>query len=109
MSVAEITQDTEREALPQIESAQQDLPAETLEKIEEQRQFETLPFKDERDVVDAVLMGGPVALAVKRFGDDDWEDVRSEFLGSVAEYRQGDGSYAVPGEFVTVSGVRPLE
>ena len=27
--------------------------------------------------------GGPVALAVKRFGDDDWKAVRQEFLASV--------------------------
>lgn len=79
-----------------------------LEKIEEHRQFETLSFKVEKDVVDAVLMGGPVALAVKRFSRDNWEEVRREFLASVAAYRQDDGSYAVPGEFVTVSGVRPL-
>lgn len=80
-----------------------------LQKIAEHRHFETLFFKDEEDLVDAVLMGGPVALAVKRFSDDVWADVVNEFLESVAAYRKGDGSYSIPGEFVTVSGVRPVE
>ena len=80
-----------------------------LQKIGEHRHFETLFFEDEEDVVDAALMGGPVALAVKRFSDDVWADVVNEFLESVATYRQRDGSYSIPGEFVTVSGVRPVE
>ena len=47
-----------------------------------------------------------MALAVKRFGDAVWAEVRQEFLASVAEYRDGEGSYRIPGEFVTVTGVR---
>jgi ubiquinone/menaquinone biosynthesis C-methylase UbiE len=78
-----------------------------LEEIEEHRQFETLIYLSDADVVDAVLLGGPVALAVKRFNDDIWEEVRQEFLSSVAEYRRGDGSYHIAGEFVTVRGGRP--
>ncbi|MFC7051061.1 class I SAM-dependent methyltransferase [Emcibacter nanhaiensis] len=79
-----------------------------LENILEHRQFETLVFQCDKDVVDAVLLGGPVALAVKRFDDQDWNGVRQEFMASVAEYKQSDGSYGIPGEFVTVRGIRPV-
>jgi len=80
-----------------------------LKQVEEHRQFEILTFKSEVDVVDAVLLGGPVALAVKRFDKDVWQEVRQEFLSSVAEYKCSDGSYRIEGEFVTVRGVRPLD
>ncbi len=50
-----------------------------LEQVQEHRQFETLFWRSDKDVVDAVLLGGPVALAVKRFGDDDWDVVRQDF------------------------------
>ena len=80
-----------------------------LIRIRECRHLENLVFKNDEDIVDSVLMGGPVALAVKRFDAEVWGDVRKEFLASVAEYQRDDGSYAVPGEFVTVSGVRALD
>jgi len=80
-----------------------------LEQVQEHRQFETLVYRTDKDVVDAILLGGPVALAVKRFSDEDWEDVQQEFLASVAEYNLGDGSYRIAGEFVTVIGVRPSD
>ncbi|WP_322866375.1 class I SAM-dependent methyltransferase [Aquicoccus sp. G2-2] len=80
-----------------------------LKQVEEHRQFEILTFKSEVDVVDAVLLGGPVALAVKRFDKDVWQEVRQEFLSSVAQYKCSDGSYRIEGEFVTVRGVRPLD
>lgn len=78
-----------------------------VEQVREHRQFETLFWRTDKDVVDAVLLGGPVALAVKRFGDDDWEVVRQDFLASIDTYKLGDGSYRIPGEFVTIRGVRP--
>ena len=79
-----------------------------LEQVEEHRQFEKLIFRNETDVVDAVLLGGPVALAVKRFDKDIWQEVRQEFLSSVSEYKCSDGNYRIEGEFVTVKGFRPL-
>ena len=48
-----------------------------------------------------------MALAVKRFDDQDWNEVCQEFLASVTDYKNIDGSYCIPGEFVTVSGMRP--
>jgi len=77
-----------------------------LENVEEKRQHETLFFRSDSEVVEAVLLGGPVALAVKRFSADIWESVQQEFLLSIANYRQSDGSYRIPGEFVTVKGTR---
>ena len=78
-----------------------------LADITETRQAETLAFPSEEDVIEAVLLGGPVALAVKRFDEATWAEVTDEFLSSVADYRTGDGAYLIPGEFVTVSGLRP--
>ena len=78
-----------------------------LEEVKEHRQFETMIFRDEDDVADAVLMGGPVALAVKRFDESVLGDVKRDFLASVAAFRRDDGSFAIPGEFVTVAGRRP--
>ena len=77
-----------------------------LVQIREHRQYETLDFPSDHHVVEAVLLGGPVALAVKRFGEAVWAEVQQEFLASVAEYRDGDGRYRIPGEFVTMTGVR---
>lgn len=78
-----------------------------LEDIRERRQRETLVFRTEKDLLDAILLGGPVALAVKRFSDQDWEAVVQEFLASVASCRSSDGGYGIPGEFVTATGRRP--
>lgn len=73
--------------------------------IEEQRQSEVLQFASARDLLNAVLLGGPVALAVKRFDEETMRGVSEEFLASVSEYFV-DGRYRIPGEFVTVSGFR---
>ncbi|MGI3168497.1 class I SAM-dependent methyltransferase [Pseudooceanicola sp. C21-150M6] len=78
-----------------------------LEQIQEHRQFERLNFATPAAVLDAVLLGGPVALAIKRFGDQDWHEVSEEFLASVEDYKRCDGGYEIPGEFVTVSAKRP--
>ena len=53
-----------------------------------------------------MLIGGPVALAVKRFTPAILAEVEAEFLASVKDYRMADGAYRIPGEFVTVSGIR---
>jgi SAM-dependent methyltransferase len=77
------------------------------DQIEEQRHFETLVYASAEDVIGAILLGGPVALAAKRFSDDVWDEVKNEFLGSIATFRQDDGSYRIPGEFVTIKGTVP--
>ena len=77
-----------------------------LKDIREVRWFQTLRFENAEDVLTSVLLGGPVALAVKRFSKEIWSEVCDEYLASVADFRLGDGQYDIPGEFVTVSGVR---
>lgn len=74
--------------------------------IDEHRQSKMLEFDSARALLDAVLLGGPVALAVKRFDEATRKQVESEFLESVAEYVD-QRAYRIPGEFVTVSGLRP--
>ena len=74
--------------------------------VGESRQSEVLEFSSDRELLDAVLLGGPVALAMKRFDQETLEAVNKEFLESVSQYADG-GSYRIPGEFATVSGVRP--
>jgi hypothetical protein len=53
-----------------------------------------------------MLLGGPVALAVKRFTPEVMAEVEREFLASVQSHRAADGRYLIPGEFVTVAGRR---
>ncbi len=78
-----------------------------LVQVEEHRQSEILHFEDEAAVLDAVLLGGPVALAVKRFDEDSWNVVCGEFMSSVAAYQTSEGRFQIPGEFVSVSGRTP--
>lgn len=73
--------------------------------LHEERQTELLGFENAAALSDAVILGGPVALAVKRFPSDVFDEVAEQFLRSVSDFRNDDGSFAVPGEFVTVSGI----
>lgn len=70
----------------------------------EHRQQETLEFANEQSLLTAMLIGGPVAMAVKRFDGPTRLAVEREFLASVALHRTTDGRYRIPGEFVTVAG-----
>lgn len=87
-------------------SLRSDFEAAGLADIREHRHREVLVFASERDLLSAMLLGGPVALAVKRFTPDVMAEVEEEFLASVAQHRADDGSYRIPGEFLTVSGRR---
>jgi SAM-dependent methyltransferase len=78
-----------------------------LQGIAEHRQTEVLAFDDETALLSAMLLGGPVALAAKRFTPEVMAEVEREFLASVAAHRREDGSYESPGEFLTVIGRRP--
>lgn len=77
-----------------------------LKDVREHRQQEKLEFRDEKTLLTVMFIGGPVALAVKRFTPQVMAEAQSEFLASVQAYRTGDGRYLIPGEFVTVSGTR---
>lgn len=87
-------------------SLKRDFEQAGLDRIEEHRQREVLEFADERALLSAMLLGGPVALAVKRFTPEVMQEVEAEFLASVQDCRAADGSYRIPGEFVTVVGYR---
>lgn len=87
-------------------SLKRDFEQAGLHGIEEHRQREVLEFPDERSLLSAMLLGGPVALAVKRFTPETMKEVEAEFLDSVRDHRAADGSYRIPGEFVTVAGYR---
>jgi SAM-dependent methyltransferase len=75
-----------------------------LGQIEQTRQAVDMLFPDYGSLLHAQIDGGPVALAAKRFSSETREEVDSAFLASVSAYRQEDGSYKIPGEFVSAIG-----
>ena len=72
----------------------------------EERIDRPLKFEGEREMLGAFFAGGPVALAYSKFSDEAREQVHSEFIGSVGQYRR-NGAYDIPGEFVFVLGRKP--
>jgi len=84
-----------------------DFEAAKLVDIREARQAEVLYFASGTDLTRAIMLGGPVAMAVKRFDEKVLGAVCAEFLASVSTFQSPDGSYSIPGEFVTVSGTVP--
>jgi ubiquinone/menaquinone biosynthesis C-methylase UbiE len=75
-----------------------------LGQIEQTRQAVEMLFPDDGSLLHAQIDGGPVALAAKRFSHETRDKVDSAFLASVSAYRQEDGSYKIPGEFVSAIG-----
>lgn len=76
-----------------------------LKQVRQSRQSVFLSFTDEATLLSAQIDGGAVALAAKRFDEDTRTRVEASFLASVDEYRRPDGSYEIPGEFVTAAGI----
>ena len=72
--------------------------------VEEHRLRSVLSFESEERVLSALIDGGAVALAARRFDDATRRVVDDEFLASVSDYRVGE-RYEIPGEFVLASGV----
>jgi hypothetical protein len=72
----------------------------------QQRLSVTLDYADADEACDAAFVGGPVALAWSRFDAAARSRVRARYLQAILPWRQGDGGYRVPGEFVIVSAVR---
>ena len=66
-----------------------------------------LVYETAREALCAAFRGGPVALAYNRFDESTRNAVHNEYLASIEPYRAGEG-YRVPGEFVVVSGVKPM-
>lgn len=66
----------------------------------------TLDYADGDAACEAAFEAGPVALAWSRFDPRERAAAREDYLASIARWRLGRG-YAVPGEFVVVTGSRP--
>ena len=71
--------------------------------IETERITTTLHYPSPEDATGAAFAGGPVAMAHSRFDDATREAAYTEYVASIAPYRNGDG-YAIPGEFVVACG-----
>lgn len=72
--------------------------------IEERRLTATMHFPDRASLLRAVIDGGAVALAAKRFSPETRARVDDAFVASVEAFRDGD-VYAIPGEFVVATGL----
>jgi ubiquinone/menaquinone biosynthesis C-methylase UbiE len=77
-----------------------------LQVVAERRLTTSLDYADADAACRAALVGGPVALAWSRFGDDARERVRSRYIEALAPWRHGCG-YRVPAEFVVVAADVP--
>ncbi len=64
-----------------------------------------LPFENEEEACEAAFWGGAVALAWDKFDEEKRAGARREYLGSIDEYRDGEG-YRIPGEFVIAQGCK---
>lgn len=71
-----------------------------------QRIATVLRYASADDACGASFAGGPVAMAYARFDEQTRAEAHEEYLDSIAPYRDGS-TYAIPGEFVVVRGVRP--
>jgi hypothetical protein len=73
--------------------------------IHEERSEVTLRWTDDKDACAAMFDGGPVAFPYSMFTPDVKAKVASEYLASLAPYRDGEG-FEVPAEFVCVSATK---
>jgi hypothetical protein len=64
-----------------------------------------LYYASAAEACEAAFMGGPVALAYRRFSESMKAEAHKEYLDSLSPYRQGEG-YSVPGEFVVAAGTK---
>lgn len=75
--------------------------------IEQRRISAVLAYEDASTACDAALVGGPVALAWSRFDEATRARTRALYLDAISPWRDAAGRYALPGEFVVVSGKTP--
>jgi hypothetical protein len=81
----------------------QNFPSAGFKDIETQPLSTTLHYDSPQDACGDAFAGGPVVLAYSRFDTDIQQAAHAEYLASIEACRSGD-SYAIPGEFVAVSG-----
>ena len=63
-----------------------------------------LRYGSSEEALAAAFAGGPVALAYSRFDPATRDEAHADYLESISGFRDVDGRYAIPGEFVAVSG-----
>ena len=80
------------------------LQAAEFKEVEERREQADLHFANDGDMLQAVIEGGAVALAAKRFTEETRREVDAAFLNSVAAHRNGAG-FRLPAEFVLATGI----
>ena len=66
----------------------------------------TLGFYDRTDTVEAMIDGGAVALAAKRFDAATRAHVEQAFLDSITAHARPNGGYDIPSEFVVAVGTK---
>jgi len=74
--------------------------------IESHRFASTLAYGDADEACGAAFVGGPVALAWSRFGDEVRERVCQRYLEAIEPWRD-ERAYRLPGEFVVVAARKP--
>ena len=65
----------------------------------------TLRYGSSQEALAAAFTGGPVALAYSRFNELTRVEAHADYLKSIEPWRDGE-AYALPGEFLVVSGRR---
>ena len=74
--------------------------------VQTRRLSAVLEFANEADLLAAVIDGGAVALAAKRFDAATRKQVEAAYLASIAAHRHGD-AFKLPGEFVVAVARKP--
>ncbi|WP_138429087.1 class I SAM-dependent methyltransferase [Fodinibius saliphilus] len=73
--------------------------------VELQRFSMTLPYSTNEEAIISAFLGGAVAMAYRKFEEDEKKKAHQEYLESIQPYWDGK-VYEIPGEFVIVSGNR---
>ena len=81
-----------------------DMKAAGFAEVEEQRIRSSVIFEDEARALSALIDGGAVAMAAKRFDPETRRAVDAELLASIAAYRRGE-RFEIPGEFVIATAL----
>ncbi len=65
-----------------------------------------LHYRNADEAASAVFEGGPAALPYSRFNQEIKAKVKSRYIDSVQQYKNGSGEYFIPGEFVIGIGCK---
>lgn len=76
-----------------------------FEDVELQRFEVSLPYESDEEAIIGAFQGGAVALAYRKFDEQNKKEVHAEYIESIKSFSNGSG-YEIPGEFVIVSGIK---